>query len=222
MMLAGGNEAVLVDEQLRIARSGAVYLIGYLIVSTASYSITDIYYYDENGLYFVSSLAIWGLGYALLVMLLRVSAPVQEIEYGGIGGYFGLSLLTSIAISIGLLLLLLPGIYLCLRWLPAFARYQASSDTVTEAMSWSWQHTTKLQRAMALNMIGPVLLYGVLLGVVILQESQFNQLSETAFNVSSIVLNTTISVAIAWLQLLGVAAYRVIQRQQSDPIETFS
>lgn len=221
MNAASLTEEAVNAEVLRIGRQGATALAGYVAISSASYSIADAFFYDSDGLYLVLSIVVWGLGYALLVLLMQGSARYEEGPRGGIGGYFGLGIVSGIAVGIGLIILIIPGLFLVVRWLSAYARYYAKGDGVTEALAWSWRETAPFQRPLAIAAIGPFVCYGAFFGIAALQEFYAADWSEAAYYVSIIALNLTISVAIAWLQLLGVAAYRIIELRSSEPVDVF-
>ena len=214
-------EQTIHDEQVRIARDSAIPLIAYVAVSSAVYSVVDAFYFDSDGLYFFTPFLVWGLGYVLLVKLMQASARYAEGPKGGIGGYFALGLVASLAIGVGLVVLIIPGLYLLMRWLPAYARYYAKADGVTEALAWSWRETDGHQMPLSFALVGPIGLYCVTFGIIIWQEFAMEFWSNTALYASIVALNLMASIAVAWLQLLGVAAYRVIELRNAEPVDVF-
>lgn len=198
------------QEQLRIARLGAFWLAGYVAISTATYSLADIFFFEVDSLYFTTAIVVWVLGYILLVALMRDGAHQHETHGGGIAGYLGLSILTGVAIGVGLVFLVVPGLYFAMRWLPAFARLQKTGEGAIEAMRWSWDATQPFQKTLAVAMIGPVMLYALPIGMIYLQESFGEQWGDALYNSSFVLMNLAIAVSVAWQQLLGVAAYRLI------------
>lgn len=203
----------LAQVQWDLAAKAKVPLIGYFFISTALYSGVDIFYYDSWGLYLFSSMLVWVLGYVLLFLLLRHSAQEGEKPpKGSISSYFALGIIVGLAIMVGLVALILPGLYLMLRWLPAYARAADSGLGSSEAMGWSWQGTARIQKPLAFALIGPVLANVAAFGIAAFQEFQFDNLSLELYSLTSIALNAAVSIAIAWLQLLGVAAFRIIER----------
>ena len=215
-MMDGDN---LFAEQSRIAKAASVALAAYVLIASATYAIVDIFFYESDALYLVSSILVWGLGFVLLVQLMQASAPAGEAHRGGIGGYFGLSLISSFAIGFATLFFILPGIYLAMRWMPSFARLYHESEGVTDALGWSWEHTTPLQKSLLVAMIGPVALYLVFFALIVWQGFYYDGASDLTYNAVVIAMNLTASIAIAWFQLIGVAAYRLIQRAHSQPVE---
>ena len=210
------------EEQAHIAKQSLLALGGYVVLATAIYSIVDIFFYDSDGLYFVSSIVVWGLGYMLLVVLMQATAAEGERHEGGLGGYFVLGLLAGIAILVGVLCLIVPGIYLMMRWLPAYARLYDANDGVTQAIGWSWEATEPHQKELALALIGPLAFNLVWAAIAVGQEFYMDEWSETTLDASFVVFNLAISMGIAWSQLLGVASYRMIQRRSVAAVEAFA
>lgn len=222
MIPSGVEDGSVNGEQIRIAQSGVTYLVGYIAVSAAAYSVVDILFFEEDALYFFSSVFVWAVGYVLLVMLMRCSAPNRELLRGGIGGYFGLGIISNFAIGIGFLMLVVPGLYLTMRWLPAFARLSASGDGVIQALSWSWEATASHQKELALALIGPMLTLAMFVGIIAVQEIYLLEASSLTLSLSFIAMNIFVGIFSAWMQLLGVAVYRMIEREQAAPVDVFS
>lgn len=221
MKNVAGGYSLLIEAQQQIGRSGALAIAGYVAASTALYSVVDSYYYDEDSLYWGTAILVWGLGYALLVHLMRLSRSEGEQHLGGIGGYFGLGLFAGIAIVVGVILFIIPGLYLMMRWLPAYARYQHDGKDVVGAMRWSWEHTEGFQLPLFFALIGPVLLLAAALAFSLAQAFYLYDILDPVAVWPFWVINLLSSLSVAWTQLLGVAAYRVIQRHHSVPVETF-
>ncbi|MEP0191250.1 MAG: hypothetical protein ABJP70_11560 [Erythrobacter sp.] len=108
-----------------------------------------------------------------------------------------------------------------MRWLSAYARCGVAGEGVVEAMDWSWKNTADMQRGLALATIGPVFAYAVAVGIFVIQYLNWDGLVNPYGNGWIIVSNLALSISIAWFQLLGVAAYRTIDRQSVDIVKTF-
>lgn len=81
-------------------------------------------------------------GYHLLFAMLSNTGQRPVVERGKrFGAYFGLSLLAGLAILLGLVALIIPGIVLLVRWLPAYSILLCENTTVTDALSESWTRT---------------------------------------------------------------------------------
>lgn len=221
---AASTEDSLWLQQVAVAKAGALYLALYVVSVCALYSTADIVFPENDGIYFATFLISLGLGYVLLAVLMRRSASTGEDLPGGIGPYLWLSLLSGTAITMGLILPVLPGFYLMLRWMPAYARLYATRSNVTDALGWSWRSTKPIQKALALAMLGPLLLYVLLFVVAVGYEMResVEVMSTTMSDLSVIGANLLTSAAAAWFTLLGVATYRMIEREPEELIETFA
>ena len=222
MSVGGIETSEIFDAQLGLAKRGALYLCGYIVLSTLVYSVVDIFFFSDDSLLFGSSIVVWALGYLLLVKLISASAPGTDSQKGGAGGYFGLGIVYGLAVGVGLVCFVLPGLYLALRWLPAFARLQNESDGVFQALGWSWQSTEAYQFQLAKVMVGPLLCFAAFVAVALAQETYLKNYDELTYSLSFVVLNLAVSVSVAWSQLLGVVAYRFIKRDQTDHVDTFA
>ncbi len=81
-------------------------------------------------------------GFLLVRAMLRDAGLIDTSGDAGFGAYFGLSLLSGLAIILGIIVLFVPGVILLVRWLPAFAILIAEADaTVTGSMSKAWHMT---------------------------------------------------------------------------------
>lgn len=216
------SEDRLAAAQSRIARSAALWLGAYVACSTGIYTAIDVWYYDSDAAYLISAFVVWFLGYLLLVGLMRASHPDRLSGAGGIGGYFALCFIAGIAIGFAYLLLIIPGIYLTMRWLPAYAREQATGEGVTQALEWSWQQTAPHQRALAIAMAPPVGLIFLAFGMMAYQSMTAEPLEIGVLYAGYFLINLALAVSGAWTQLLGVAVLRQVEEKQAEPYEVFA
>lgn len=227
MNLTGSPQEVLWQYQTAIAKARAGAVLAYIVVTTALYSAADILMV-EDGVYFLISIVGWALGYLLLRYLMRASATPGEAPLGGVGGYFALWLVSWVVIFAGLILLIIPGLYLILRWLPAYARLYVHGDGVVSALRWSWQETRALQKPLALALIWPFLFLALGVLGIFPVEMGWIAWGETASQAASasdivlVVVNLLSGIWTAWMQVLGIAVYRMIERGEPDLIDTFS
>ncbi len=157
--------ASLLSEQVRLARAGWIYVVVYLVATTAPFIYLDLYAFDDDGLYGLLSFLSWGFGYLLFVALMQKGGHLTEGKQTGIGTYFAVGIAVGIPVVLALIVLILPGLYLLMRWLPAYARALLTLDGVGNSMRWSWNQTEPFQRQLSVAMIGPVLCYVASLGI---------------------------------------------------------
>lgn len=99
-------------------------------------SVLDIVAPD-SGATFISNIASIAVIYVIFRALLRDEDMIEH--EGSFGSYFGVSMLTGLGMIVGLLLLVVPGLYLMGRWSLASAMVIAKGMKTTEAMRASWE-----------------------------------------------------------------------------------
>lgn len=155
--------------------------------------------------YYVSRFALSAAG------LLPADAP------GRFGSYWGMNIITNIAIVVGTLLLTLPGVYLGARWFIATPIILAEDKTAGEGMSDSWE----IMQPSVWSLVGAILVLGVIgFGAAFvpffLYGDQPIPLSVQAF--SSLCLSATS--VLGWLMAVG--AYRLVARPERSLEEVFA
>ncbi|KEO91166.1 hypothetical protein EH31_00445 [Erythrobacter longus] len=219
---------MLVAEQKAIASRGLKYMIAFLLLWAGPYIYVDIQMPDSNGAYFLLSFVGIGLTFFLLYSLLRSSSAHDEATKTGIAGFFGLSLLHSIAVFAGLLLFVIPGLYLAMRWLPAFARLLKSDEGIIEALRWSWERTGGYQSALAVPFMWVMSLYLLGMGPILGWELLYQftdyvsyETLDSLYEPSVVLSNIALAVGAAWYTTLGVASYVCLRGEARLEAETF-
>lgn len=207
----------IIDEAVRLAR--AAWQTGVLYVAVLSGVGVLIDQLDEVGnanlLFSVFSVA---LGFLLTVQLLLKGGLVQGAMSNGIGSYFGLSILSALGIIIGFLLLVVPGIVLFVRWLPAYGYVLGEGEGVTDGLGKAWAQTGPHFWPIALALLVPV-------GINIAALTGFVLGSDEAGMVSlplSLLANTAISVAGLAITAIGIASYALLRDTSAQIAEVFA
>ncbi len=199
-------------EQKHLVMKAWPYVLGYIVLGSAPNTFLDIYYYDEAGAYVWAGFLDWALGYILLLVVMQKGGQFAHGKTSGIGTYFALGIATGIPVGLALVVLILPGVYLLMRWLPVYARALTSPNLIGNSLRWSWNATERFQRPLGIAMIGPVLCYGIAAGSLYLHDGS----SWTAYILSAVAANHAISLAHAWLTILGVAAFATLASIEMD------
>ncbi|MEO0589748.1 MAG: hypothetical protein AAFZ11_04220 [Pseudomonadota bacterium] len=215
----------LVAAQKHIASQGWVYIAAYVLLGSLPYIYLDLNMPEANGAYVLMSFVGIGLNFVLLYTLMLRSGLLESGAKAGIVTFFGLSILHSVGVAFGFLLLVLPGIYLTLRWLPAFARLLSSDDTIPAALAWSWHRTSANVGALGLAGVAPGLLWLACTAAMLAPELYYelypNAPWETAYMSSVVIGNISLSVFFVWYTVLGIAAFAVLRDQVSDDTAAF-
>jgi hypothetical protein len=129
--------------------------------------------------------------------------------------YVGMSILTVLGAILGLILLVVPGIIVLVRWSAAAGYLIGAGQSVTDSMSASWRatsgHSWPIFFASIVLFLGLVIAIGVVVGV-------FIAINATLGGVVSAFLEAAISAVFA---AFGVAVYAQVANDTQQLSETF-
>ncbi len=190
--------------QARLARLTWTWLVLYVVLTSAPLIYVDYAYPMTIWPVVLLVIFAWASGYMLLfAMMESVGVSVES----GIGSFFAIGLVTSVAIAIASAAFVLPGVYLVLRWLPAYVRGLATDGSVAGSLGWSWSRTKPFQKELALGLVGPVVLLFPA-GLFTFEHLRID--SDPVYLAFLVGIHLTQSAGCAWLLLLGVASYLAI------------
>ena len=149
-------------------------------------------------------------GYLVLHAMLKNMGEATVEGGKRIGAYFGLSILSGLGVLVGLVLLIIPGIVLAVRWLPAYAILLSENTTVTGALSASWDRT----RAQVWPLFAAMLLLAVLMAVSLTVLLSSELLAAVPPMVATVAGNLFIAAVSVFGTALGVAVFRGLRPQQ--------
>lgn len=205
----------LLAEQKSLVRHAPGLVAFYVTATTTAAVLVDVYAYDSGGLNALVSVLNWGLGYVLFLGLMQKGGLTPEGTRTGIGTYFALGIAVSILVGLALLAFIFPGLYLLMRWLPAYSRALISNDGVSNSMRWSWSRTEPWQRPLSLGMLFPVLCFGVAFVIPVIYSSFVEYVSDTELALWTIFTNGGMSIGFAWLTVYSVAAFKILCEEPS-------
>lgn len=208
--------AGLMVEQRRLIEGTAGFLAGYLVLGTLPYVLLDTYAPETFSVYGVVGFFDWGLRYLLFLALMHRGGLTTGGMRSGIGTYFVLNLVMTIPVIVGLLALLLPGLYLLMRWLPAYSRALMTREGASDAMRWSWARTAPWQRPLAMAMLLPLVPFAVSMLATIADSFLREDLDWTGYVALSVFINGTASLGFAAITVYGVAAYAVLLARDAE------
>lgn len=190
-------------EQKRLWLKTWPIILGFVALWAGSYTALDVYASDNNRAYSLVGLLLWALEYLLLVIIMEKCGYFSNGKKSGVGTYVVLGMAKGIFIGLALVVLIVPGLYLMMRWLPAYARALTTDDWVGTSLRWSWDATENFQKPLAIGLIGPVacLAIGLLLTVFYFPDDW--ALDAAVLLVSNIMM----SLGLVWLTVLGVACF---------------
>ena len=222
------NLAALIDEARTLALRNATLLS--LVVAAIAGSFTGIDWYiavnpDANGVLLLNSL--FGLVISLFVQY-RVTEQMLADRWPSdrarptrsYGALFGLSLLSGLAIAAGLIVLVVPGIYLAGRWLTAVPRLVENELSGSDALRAAWADSAHSDFVFAIAYLISLspLLAAVALGFAMEGDvflDSFTMLASVIFNLA----NGLFSV-LGWV--LAVAAFRLCVPVRDQTMDVFA
>jgi hypothetical protein len=178
-------------------------LLAYVILYSVPFTYFDLVRPSSNQPVALISILGWAMGYILYVTIMRQAGLFRGGQAGGVGVYFFLGLVSGAAMMIGAVLLLLPGMYLFLRWQLSFPRALAADGAVLSALRWSWERTSDNQVPLGLALLGPCGTLGLAIAAYIFASD----LPGVPFEAMIVAGNVGMAVALAWLSVLQIAAY---------------
>jgi hypothetical protein len=209
----------LMAEQKSLVRSAPGFVVSYILITTTIFVLLDVYAYEERGLYGLVSFLNWGLGYVLFLGLMQNGGLTPEGTRTGVGTYFALGIAISIPVGLALVVFIIPGLYLLMRWLPAYSRALISDDGVGNSMRWSWAQTEPWQRPLSLGMVFPVACLGASFAVPAIYSNFVEFVGDTEFALWSIFTNGAASIGFVWFTAYSVAAFKLICNQTAEGSE---
>lgn len=133
----------IIAEALRIARSVAPIASAYVLVFTALIALVETKTVSALGEpdAFIIELVAMIVFYGLLSRMVTQSGLAAQGLKNGFGIYLGIAILSGIGIVFGLILLIIPGIVLSIRWSAVYGYAMVESDGVSDALGASWDAT---------------------------------------------------------------------------------
>jgi hypothetical protein len=156
-------------------------------------------------------------GYFLIVEMLKNCNLLPEVRVKKFWSYFGLGLVCSLATITGLLLLIIPGIILAVRWMPAYGYLLNKNMGVFDALSESWSQTRPHFWAILLALVPAIVAYAV--GIVIASLPVLDISVPLAATI--IVSNALIYGASLFVTALGIATFAQLGDENSKLQQVF-
>lgn len=201
-------------------RSDFVYFVGFIVALTAIWVANDILMPDSLTLGSIGSAIITIVGQSVMIRRHLQRAGISSAASLADGRYiavFGISFLTGLGILAGIILLVIPGLFLAARWFLSVPAMFAENSGVTEGIGSSWRaseaHFFQLLTLMLLTAV-PMLIVFVFLWVETNPEQPLNLVESFLGNLAVAVTTVT-----GWLA--AVSSYHVIKGGDAQAREIF-
>ena len=203
----------LFAEQARVFRAGAAFVALYVLVSTAAYAWLDLTYPENAKLEPLVILVDVALAYVLLVALMMRAGYFIGGKLGGVLTYILVGTVTGLITLLGLVLLVVPGIYLAARLAPAIPGAMVSGLGPFAATKEAWQITDGHTGAVMLSMLGAFACFAATLGL-FLWSGYSATFSWREFYVAADFFG---AIATVWLTVSTIAALGELSRRVDLP-----
>lgn len=209
----------ILDDAAALARQHAGLLLALVGAITAGYSALDLLGV-ESGTFAINLVVTVMVQYLVLERLLADRMTDAAIERGrSYGSLFGSALLSGVAIIVGLVVLILPGLYLAGRWLSSGPQVVAGGQNATGSLRASWEASEASQVPHCLAVVVLAAPFVVVLAAAIGFATEDPELSSLPV-VLMLNLATALVTAGGWL--FAAAAYRVTTPTANRLGEVFS
>lgn len=179
---------------------------------------------EEWSVTLIYSVAGLAADYLLLRWMLVETGLKREGEGGGFGAYFAIGLLSGLALILGFLLLVIPGVILLVRWVAAESIVLSEDRGVSESLSESWSMTEPhFWPLLAVTLLGflPYVVFVLLLGV----GSGFYEaipLDGWAYQVGYVLTDALASLYGVFMAAFSVAVYWLLRGDRRDIEQVFA
>jgi hypothetical protein len=195
----------IVDDALLLARRHRGLLAAVGAAIAVGYTALDML--GASGLTAVLNIfvVIWLQYYVLEQLLLDRIGPEQRGNRRYLS-LLGSGILAGLGILLGVILLVVPGLYLAGRWLASAAFVVAEGKSASESLQASWNSSEKSKAA---HVVVALLAALPLIGLIVLGYLAFAADFDIETLTGSVILNLLTAASSLFSWVLGAAAYRV-------------
>ncbi|WAT18585.1 hypothetical protein OZN62_03110 [Aurantiacibacter sp. MUD11] len=212
----------LLAKMIELAQRSLVSLAPLFVVLTAVGLGVDYYLSDSTFAGLFLTIFQFVLSYFFVKKLAEVVGFIEEGEIGpGFGAYFGLSFVMGLGTGIGFLLLVLPGMYLTIRWILAYPMLFApreSGGNPAEPLRASWQATGPVFWKLAVAYLFS--LVALALTFYIYWDPGFDELLRPQL-IPLAIANVLSSAVLIYNIILGFAAFLLVSGDIHETVEVF-
>lgn len=201
---------------MRLARTAPGELLIVILGLTALGIATD--HSGSSGMVLVLSVLQLAGGYWLTIRLMEKGGLLPNGLDRGFGSYFALGIVTNLAIIFGLLVLVIPGVILLIRWLPAEGFMFGGRIDITHALEQSWKATKPHFTALLVAALPSIGLFLVALATSAVSE----YFAWLPLIVDSTISNLAVFLNVGIWTLLGLAAYSLLSVDRAGVTEVFA
>lgn len=191
--------------------AGRVETLLYMIFSSGIAIFVDWQAYSDanyvSGSKYLKNIVDFVMGYVLLGGMIR-NGRLGNGERPGFGSYFGIAILSGLGILLGFVFLIIPGVFLMVRWAPAYGYAMAEDSGVMVALERSFRDTEPHATPILVCQMAYVGLFFVGLAIYALSEFFDPELLWFSTVGGNIILSASLVVSAA----IGLAVYSLLNQ----------
>jgi hypothetical protein len=199
-------------------------IVVFMVAVSAIGTVIDLTMNGSSGYMMINNVVGLIAGYLLLRAVLLSSALAEPGSVAGFGSYFGLSFVQGLAVVVGVLLLVIPGIVLLVRWIPAAPLLLCEGRGVSDTLSRSWDETKgNFWPLFGTSLLGAVPFLFVAFGAGVVESfAGDGSAGGMAVQLATGFENLVLAGCSVFFCLLGVSAYKLLFREPVDFAEVFA
>lgn len=212
----------LIAQVGQIVSRARMAVVVYVAAIVALGTVIDFYFIDSSGYLFLTTTVSLIAGYLLMQALMHSEGLAGGSA--GFGAYFGLSVILGIGTVVGFLFLIVPGIILMVRWMPAYALLLSGDESAGHAPGASWDLTQgQFWPLLAALLIGVAPLLAIVVGLganeVYADEAFYNG---PWYIASLAATNLVLAAFTTFISAIGIAAYATLRGERGEVAEVFA
>ena len=204
------------EEAQRLAMAALPSLIVYLTVLTLGGMYVDqtVEFEGPNLLLNLMSIALM---YWFVISMIQQGGLAPDGLAAGFGTYFGLSLLSGIGMLLGLVVFIIPGVILAIRWAPLYGYGLVEDGDISRSFGRSWDATGEHFFPILLAMCVPAALYGLGFAIFFSSVDDYGMVGYFP----SAIFNLLLWMGAALIGAIGIAVYSLLRDGTSQLTEVF-
>ena len=188
----------------------------YIVVMVGVAIVVDVNQLSSGGDILIGVLNL-ALGFMLVKAMVENSGLAPNGIRNGFWVYFGLGLLTGIAVVVGLILFIIPGLVLLIRWSPIYGYAFAEGADVSGAMSKAWEATGGHFWPLAITVLAPLVFMAAALGLFLFYSDTMGNVTLPVSVIGNLLIYSTTVISTA----IGLAIYSLLANPDQGVAEVF-
>lgn len=203
---------------VQIAIRGRMAIVVYFAALVTCGTAIDYYFGESRGYLLLANILSVIAGY----LLMRALMDSERLAGGdaGFSSYFGLTIIVGIGTVVGFLFLIIPGVILAIRWMPAYALLLSGDEPATGAPGASWDLTKgQFWPLLAALLLGLAPLLAISIGIGMFEGfAEPEILDGSSYVVLLALTNVVVAAFTFYTSALGIATYLALTGDRQEEV----